>query len=144
VEPKRRLPVIKEPDENLTPARPPWQWVAFGALATMVVWLPLAGLLERVLGDAATVRNAIAQLGALGVASWAGGFTVGRWGTERIGLREAVLGVLTTLACAVILSRLRSGEGLSGGVVQILAMAIVALPAGAMGGARGLRLRRAT
>jgi hypothetical protein len=145
MEPKRRLPVIRTPEQGeAAPLRPPWQWVGFGALATVVVWLPLAGLLARLLGGAATLLDVIAHLGALAVASWAGGFIVGRWGTERIGLREAVLGPMTAVTCAVAWSLVRSGGGVFGAIEEILAMAIAALPSAAMGGARGLRRRRAT
>jgi hypothetical protein len=141
MEPKRRLPVIQTPEEgDGAPVRPAWQWVGFGALAILAVWLPLAW----VLGTAATRLNAVAQLGALGVASWAGGFLVGRWGTEKIGLREAIFAALATTGFATAVSLLLYGGGIGSALVELLAMAIVALPAAAMGGARGLRRRRAT
>jgi hypothetical protein len=37
----RRLPVIQSNTEADGPQRPPWQWVAIGALLAISIWIPL-------------------------------------------------------------------------------------------------------
>ena len=144
METKRRLPVLKAPveGEDEAPARPPWQWVGFGALAIFVVWLPLAflaGLAAVRLGgfaDAPLLSVALLASG-LAVAAGAGGFLVGRWGPGGVGVREAAL---AGLAAALVASGLSLGApgALAGALVTIA----VAVPCAALGGRMGLRRRR--
>jgi hypothetical protein len=144
VETKRRLPVLKSPDESGedAPARPPWQWVGFGALAIFAVWLPLAFLsawiASRLNQDGGAPIVSVAVLGAgLGLAALAGGFLVGRWGGVRVGVREAALAGLAT---ALIASALAFGA--PGAVWGALTTILVAVPFAALGGSLGLRRRR--
>src|ERR1700722_9712505 len=104
-----KLPVLPSTEE-LAPPRPTWQWVGFGALAILVVWLPLAALAQSLAARliapyAGTLPNpedaaaAVARLApatrarvawimgglqavALAVASLLGGGLVGRWGSQ--------------------------------------------------------------
>src|SRR5437764_5330805 len=110
-------PPSQSPDEG--PERPPWQWIGFGTVAIFVAWLPLAWLAERVsraavarvlageplsgedaartvaaLDAAGRARLGVAMvvpnLAALGLAAFAGGWLVGRYGAGA-GAREATL-----------------------------------------------------
>lgn len=141
---KRRLPVLKAPggDDADAPSRAPWQWVAFGALAIFVAWLPLAFLAtwgaSSLHGSGASPVTSVVVLAVgLALAALAGGFLVGRWGAAGVGVREAAL---SGLASAVVASALAFGApgAAWGAVVTVL----VAVPFAALGGALGLRRRR--
>ena len=144
METKRRLPVLKVPsadgDDEAT-ARPPWQWVGFGALAIFVVWLPLAffaaWIASRLNESGASPVGPVAVLAAgLAVAALAGGFLVGRWGAAGVGVREAAL---AGLAAAIIASALAFGA--PGSLWGALATVVVAVPFAALGGKLGLGRR---
>jgi len=144
VDPKRRLPVLKAPPgdgEDGATARPPWQWVGFGALAIFVVWLPLAFLAawiaSRLNASGGAPVGAVVVLAAgLALAALAGGYLVGRWGTSGVGVREAAL---AGLASAIIASALAFGA--PGSLWGALATVVVAVPFAALGGRLGLRRR---
>jgi len=144
VETKRRLPVLKLPSDDggdEATARPPWQWVGFGALAIFVVWLPLAFLAawiaSRMDASGASPVAAVVVLAAgLALAALAGGFLVGRWGASGVGVREAAL---AGLASAIIASALAFGA--PGALWGALATVVVAVPFAAVGGKLGLRRR---
>jgi hypothetical protein len=149
MEPKRRLPVIKSTggdagDADADPIRPGWQWVAFGALAIFVVWLPLAWLstlaslrLEQVAsGPALAAGVFLASAAGLAGAALAGGYLIGRWGAPGVGVREASLAGLAAAVLAMLLAW-RSGLSLSA-----LATVAIAVPPAALGGRLGLRRRR--
>lgn len=140
---KRRLPVLKTrtPEEEEAAARPPWQWVGFGAVGIFAVWLPLsyvAGLAAARIGaEGSAALLAVVVLGAsLAIASTAGGFLVGRWGAEGVGVREAAL---AGLAAALIASGLSFGA--PGALVGAAVCVGVAVPFAALGGRVGLRRR---
>ncbi len=144
METKRRLPVLKLPSDDggdEATARPPWQWVGFGALAIFVVWLPLAFLAawiaSRMDSSGASPVAAVVVLAAgLALAALAGGFLVGRWGASGVGVREAAL---AGLASAIIASALAFGA--PGSLWGALATVVVAVPFAAVGGKLGLRRR---
>ena len=152
--PKRRLPVLQSaPPDDDAPPRRAWQWVVFGALAVFTAWIPLAAL--GTVSAAAFGRWAspveespeptfAAEVGAtvifavaLGIGAALGGLLLGRWGPRGVGVREAALaGLLAALvACAV--------TWLSFGVSpsSVLLVALVAVPAAALGGRLGLSKR---
>ncbi|HEY5242439.1 MAG TPA: hypothetical protein VIJ22_13260 [Polyangiaceae bacterium] len=145
METKRRLPVLKLPSDDggdEATARPPWQWVGFGALAIFVVWLPLAFLAawiaSRINASGASQVGAVVVLAAgLALAALAGGFLVGRWGASGVGVREAAL---AGLASAIIASAMAFGA--PGSLWGALATVVVAVPFAAVGGKLGLRRRR--
>ena len=112
-------------------ARPPWHWIGFGTVAVFAVWLPLSYVAELVrrrateawIGSPASpeeTARAIAALSAgerarfglvmfathgtaLALASFAGGYLVGRYGGEKIGAREASLaGLMAAIIAAVL------------------------------------------
>jgi hypothetical protein len=143
VETKRRLPVLKTPSdgEDDATARPPWQWVGFGALAIFVVWTPLAFLttwLASILAASAAPRFAsiLVVTSGLAIAALAGGFLVGRWGAAGVGIREAAL---AGLAAALVASGLSLGA--PGAWAGALISVVVAVPFAALGGRFGLRRR---
>jgi hypothetical protein len=143
VETKRRLPVLKAPSEadDEATARPPWQWVGFGALGIFAVWLPLAFGAAWVASSlnasgAAPIAGVVVLAAGLAVAALAGGFLVGRWGGEGVGVREAAL---AGLAAAIIASALAFGA--PGALWGALTTVLVAVPFAALGGKLGLRRR---
>ena len=150
---KRRLPVIQSASgaEDGDPPRQPWQWVGFGALAIVTAWLPASALAGAIATRIAlragegqeTTRIVAAGLAiaatyavALAAGAMAGGYMVGRWGASGAGVREAALAGLAAAAVAAVASW--ASLGLSPGVI---AVALVAAPAAALGGRLGLRRR---
>jgi MFS family permease len=161
-EQRRRLPVLQSNDEGKGGGgegedRPPWHWSAIGAVATFVVWLPLAfltaALLKGVLhgGDridpetasrAAVAAVIVLNALAFALGAFAAGLLVGRVG-GKAGRREATV---SGLAAAVIAWGYAAADGArSGLLVWALLLALMAgLGAGSayLGGRLGLRLRR--
>jgi hypothetical protein len=144
VETKRRLPVIGSSGDGVddAPSRAPWQWVAFGALAIFVTWLPLAFLATwgaaRLHGSGASPAASVVILAVgLALAALAGGFLVGRWGSADVGVREAALSGLATAAVASALAF--GAPGAAWGTVMTV---LLAVPFAALGGRIGLRRRR--
>jgi hypothetical protein len=156
MEPKRRLPLLQEPgapagDDAEEVARAPWQWVAFGALAIVVVWVPLAWLSVLAAArvgsgtpdaaanapDAAVVVQRTLVLAAgLALAAFAGGALVGRWGHAGAGVRQAALAGLVAALAATLLAWTTLGVSLGS-----LATLVVAVPFAALGGRIGRRRR---
>jgi hypothetical protein len=159
---RRHLPVLKNTEEPAddAAARRPWQWVGFGALAIVTAWIPLAALAGLLAvriathavaqgaedadgqaagapGTPATVLAVVAVYAvALAIGAALGGFLVGRWGPAGVGVREAAL---AGLAAALV----------AGGITWVsfgpspgaLLLAVVAVPAAALGGRSGGRAR---
>jgi hypothetical protein len=129
------------PEEEEAASRPPWQWIGFGAVGIFAVWLPLsylAGLAAArigVEGSARTVAVGV-MVASLAMASTAGGFLVGRWGAQGVGVREAAL---AGLAAALIAAGLSMGG--PGALVGAAVCVVVAVPFAALGGRLGLRRR---
>jgi hypothetical protein len=148
MEPRRRLPLLKETDGAGgagDATRAPWQWVGFGALAIVAVWVPLSwlSLLAAVrLGDApraaaiAIAARVVVLAAGLAVAALAGGYLLGRWGTAGVGTRE---GALAGLVAALAATALAWGTG--GASVGSLATVVIAVPSAALGARLGLRRR---
>ncbi|HEX4446429.1 MAG TPA: hypothetical protein VH044_06830 [Polyangiaceae bacterium] len=151
---RRHLPVLKNTEGPADDAasRRPWQWVGFGALAIFTAWIPLAalaGLLAvRIAApaggpDAATTGTPATGLavvavyaGALAIGAVLGGLLVGRWGPSGVGVREAAL---AGLAAALVAGGVTwASFGPSPGA---LFLAVVAVPAAALGGRSGTRAR---
>jgi len=127
--PKRRLPVLSSsaPEEHEPRAR--WQWIAFGAVAIALAWVPLAYLavavIARVVPDEAAAPgtlddDASARLGfllwaiqatTLAVAGAAGGYLLGRYGDRPKTGDAAASGALVS-TFAVVLSWARTGFSL--------------------------------
>ncbi len=161
---KRKLTVIQSPPEDEDPPRPPWHWVFFGVVAIFVVWAPLAGLAESIKrrivvgaigerGSADEVEIALRSLSsdersrlelaifvlpalALALASFGGGWLVGRYGAPA-GVREgaAAAGLAALVACVIAWTT--AGFGLAP-----LVSVLVAAPFGALGAKVGARRRR--
>jgi tRNA-(ms[2]io[6]A)-hydroxylase len=156
------------PDDDAIEARPPWHWVGFGTVAIFAAWLPLAyvaqAVVARVLaqyfGDTATAQSvsvslammpagararlmatlALPNILALGLATFAGGYLVGRFGTG-VGAREAASAGAMTALVALVLSL---GGGAAGGmtaVVTALVTVFIAVGFAGWGGRVGLRKR---
>jgi hypothetical protein len=145
MEPKRRLPVLKDAGGDARdPPRALWQWVGFGALAIIAVWVPLAwlSLLAAVrVGQTAHPGSIAAPVlilaGGLAVAALAGGYLLGRWGTAGVGTREAALAATVAALAATALA-----WGTGGASFASLATVVIAVPPAALGARLGLRRRR--
>ncbi|HXN34175.1 MAG TPA: hypothetical protein VN894_20075, partial [Polyangiaceae bacterium] len=112
---KRRLPVLQEANEGTDePPRPAWQWVGFGGLAIVAVWVPLSALVgavaarllahmsdERALGRAALLTSG-AYAVELAVGAMAGGYLVGKWGPKGVGVWQAALAGLAAAAALAV------------------------------------------
>jgi hypothetical protein len=146
--PKRRLTVLNnvEPKDE-GPERGPWQWVGFGALAIVTVWVPLAalaGALAQALarsedgapGGPASLAIVALFAAALGLGAAMGGYLVGRWGTSAVGLREAALAGL--LASVAAIGATWFAFGASAGALLIVPLVT---PLAALGARWGLRSR---
>jgi hypothetical protein len=148
---KRRLPVLQSgPDADDDPVRPAWQWVVFGALAIVTTWAPfaaMAGAFAARLAARAEAGSATGLQGlplavggsyALALAAGAaiGGYVVGRWGTARVGVREAALAGLAASAAATAASWASLGP-----TPGAVAVPILTVPVAAFGGMLGLRRR---
>jgi hypothetical protein len=151
--PKRRLPLVQTPGPGQDadePPRPPWHWVGFGTVAIFVAWLPLSAiagfvgkrLLEGAGGAAGLDRAVFATLAsyavALGLGAVAGGYVVGRWGGEAVGVREAALSGLGVTILVTLVSW--ASFGLAPGTLLV---AVLAVPMAALGGWLGRRRVRA-
>jgi hypothetical protein len=143
---KRKLPVLQNAPEGAAEVRPPWQWVAFGALMIFTAWLPLAYVGAALVapgtssapgsGGGAVARLLIATALPLMIAAGAGGFLVSRFG-EPAGAREATLAGLVTGLVAVAMT------ALSGPFSPLFLLVVVIATAFAWaGGAVGARQRR--
>lgn len=146
VKSKRRLPLVSAGPEDDDQERPRWQWIAFGAIAIFVVWLPLSALTDNAAArwvsrdGALSARTAAAFSAAatlaLAAAACAGGFTIGKWGPGRIGAREGALAGLAAAAVAI------AGSWWTFGFVPAsLLVAAIAVPFAALGGRLGRRAR---
>ena len=137
VEGKRRLPLLPMAGDEAagTPTRPAWQWVALGATAIFVVWVPLAASTASVAArwarhesggggphGSAILFGALSSA-ALAVAAFAGGFVVGRSRGAASALREAALSGLTAALLAVIGSWITLGFTVGSLVVVAIAVA---------------------
>ncbi|MRG96818.1 hypothetical protein [Polyangium spumosum] len=133
---KRRLPLVQAgppPDEPDAEDRPPWHWSGIGAVATFLVWLPLAAIAAKLgarIVDQAELgvpvpegaRTAVplsAQLALIGlqlagflVATLSGGLLVGRFG-GKAGPKEGAVGgfVAAALAWALAAAAPTPGPG---------------------------------
>jgi hypothetical protein len=148
---KRRLPVLQTPTEADDPTRAPWQWVGFGTVAIVLLWVPLAAaaaFASRIVGrndpsrrdldlSAVFVFVGLSAV-ALALASFVGGFVVGRWGGAAVGVREAALAGLAASLAAVLASWASVGIVNPGALVVVL----LALPFAALGGKVGRSARR--
>ena len=131
VEKKRRLPVLKTPsqEEEEAAARPPWQWVGFGALAIFAVWLPLAYL-----AGARRVAAGRRRRGSIAAVGGAGGVSGDRVAGRRVPRRPMGRGAVS--ACARRRwpgSRRRSSRagialGAPGALAGALLSVVVAVP----------------
>lgn len=143
---KRHLPVLRAPAEEAEVERPAWQWVAFGAVGTLAVWMPSAAFVGALFaGHGGRAAPALAHVAALAVGGVAGGALVGRFGGSAIGVRQAALGGVAAAigACALVL--LAPGALASAGLAGALGLAAVVLGVAAAsagaGGVLGRRLR---
>jgi|HubBroStandDraft_1064217.scaffolds.fasta_scaffold263569_2 hypothetical protein len=150
---KRRLPVLQQKGGDDSPPRPRWQWVAFGAISMIVVWLPLAYAAEAlVIHLQASLNEPLwtvpdATLGKVGavmfvgppaslvLAVLVGGYLLGRWGEAKRGIDAASAAALA-VAFGVGLTWAKSG-------VMWLALAalLLAVPAAVLGASLGRRRR---
>jgi len=153
--PKRRLPVLQSgpSGEEPGPERPGWQWAVLGAVAIVIAWLPLAALVnsvlaKTVLGGPPSPSQAAALVVANGaaflLASFAGGYLVGRFGGSAGAREAAIAGVLgAAVGCAMAVGQRRPGAdlGVGGWALVILVVAGIGAGGGLLGGRFGLKRR---
>lgn len=127
--------------------RPPWHWVGFGTVAIFAAWLPLAYAAQAAVAHVLALRFgadataegmasalatmpagerarlmailAVPNVLALGLASFAGGYLVGRFGAGT-GTREAAAAGAMTALVAVVLAM---GGGAAAGAMAAIATA---------------------
>lgn len=160
------------PADDLTiEVRPPWHWVGFGTVAIFAAWLPLAYVAQaavaRVLanrfGASATAQEIGLALGtmlagdrarlmailavpnvlALGLASFGGGYLIGRFGAGT-GIREAASAGAMTALVALVLSFGAGGASGMSAVVTGLVTVLISVGFAAWGGKAGLQKRSKT
>lgn len=113
---KRRLPILqnKAPEEETeAEERPPWHWSAIGVVVDFLVWLPMAAaiaaLTARLSQNAVTpalglgVLVVLAHLFGFWLATFVGGFFIGKFGGEA-GPKEGAVSGFVTAAIAVALA----------------------------------------
>jgi MFS family permease len=150
--PKRRLPVLQtrdEPPETPEEDRPPRHWIAIGAAATFLVWLPLATLAVTIVGrlfgaeeaPGARVWMISGHTLAFFAGAFAGGLLVGRLG-GKAGRQEATLAGIAAgvLAWLIALTQGAPGGALVWGLLLVIIATVGGL-AGMLGGRLGLRMR---
>ena len=144
-------------DDDAPEVRPGWHWVGFGAVAVFGAWLPLAylsqwfvsGFLQRRMGHAASPEEVATWLSslspsgraqiilwtivphavALSLASFAGGYIVGRYAPPYVGVRGGASAGLGAGLVAVVLSISASGFSPALVVVLLLTTLFAALGA---------------
>ncbi|MBK9262090.1 MAG: hypothetical protein IPM54_20085 [Polyangiaceae bacterium] len=142
---KRRLPILQDKapaDEPEAEPRPPWHWSGIGVVATFLVWLPIAAAITAL--SARIAQNAESSTLGLGVvmvalhvlgflvATFAGGFLIGKFGGEA-GPREGAVSGFVTAAFAVALA---AGSPVPG--VTIVTWIVLLAIVGAIGAAGGM------
>ncbi len=146
---QKGTPVGDEPPDD----RPPWHWVAIGAVFQLLAWLllsmlaqPIAAAVSRALSTPGDARAGSIVLAAshavvtLGCGSAASGALVGRFGGQA-GAREAALSGLVAAAIACGLTAPQAGI-----VALIVLLPLGAIAAGAawLGARAGARRRPST
>ena len=163
-----QTPAPKGEDED-DEARPPWHWIGFGTVAIFAAWLPLAYLagaivrraVEPYVGAAASAEDYAARYAALSagdrarvaaiqwlphalafaIATFAGGFLVGRFGKGTRPREAAASGAATS----VIALTIAAGGGIGSigaGVVMIAVVVLLAVGFAAWGGRVGVARRK--
>ncbi len=148
---KRRLPVLQnkqaaEAEEEALP-RPPWHWSAIGVVATFLVWLPLAAAITyfsaRVTSNAVSpglgVGLVIVVLHWVGflIATFTGGFLIGKFGGEA-GPKEGAVSGFVTAALAITLAAASPAPG--AGILTWMGLLLVVGGSGAVGAMVGARV----
>jgi len=121
---KRRLPILqnKAPEEEETEPRPPWHWSGIGVVVTFLLWLPIAAAIAAL--TARLTQNADSpamglgmlvvglHLAGFGLATFIGGFFIGKFGGDA-GPREGAVSGFVTAAFAVALAASAPGQNIS-------------------------------
>ncbi len=161
--PTRRLPVLQNapPDEE----RPAWHWAVIGVVFILSIWAPLAMLASWVAGrvshhllgdlppDELSLRLAdasatdrfwlwfvltVAPIVAYGVACWASGAMIGRFG-GKAGAREAALAGAVAAFVGAALTLVRASVAAS--AASLLVLVPVGVGAAWLGGVFGKKRR---
>jgi hypothetical protein len=167
-EPKRRLPVLRSTpsEEEGEPPRPVWQWIGFGVAAIFGAWVPLqyAGeaIAQRVsrafVGEPQSYDELQLALAALSqadhakltvalfaarvvpivLATLAGGYLMGRWGTDKVTARHAAIaGAASAAAVTAMLLVMPAPMALT----TPLVLFVIMVPVAWLGGRAGLTAR---
>jgi len=147
--PKRRLPLLARAEvaEESDQDRPPWHWSAIGAAAIFLAWLPLAYVVNGPIGEALSGRASAAiaavalNVTAFAVASFGGGYLVGRFG-GRAGVKEATVCGVVAATIAWLLAAIQARSGVLVWLMLLTGMAMIGAGSSRVGGAFGLRGRK--
>jgi hypothetical protein len=147
--PKRRLPMLAktevadESDED----RPPWHWSAIGAAAIFLAWLPLAYIVNGPLGGlfngglVAKIAAVGLNIAAFAIASFGGGYLIGRFG-GKAGVKEATVCGVAAAAVAWALAAAQARSGLLVWIMLLTGMAMIGAGSSRVGGRFGLHGRK--
>jgi tRNA-(ms[2]io[6]A)-hydroxylase len=157
----RRLPVLNNTPEESPPQddeeRPPWHWAGFGVVAIFAAWVPLsyiggaisnrliAGVTPEQMQNASDSERAklmlmiaLPTLLALALASFGGGYIVGRFGTgpgPRIGM---VSGGVVAIIAVVLARTIMTPTVLA---ISLVVVGAVAIGFAGLGGKLGMKRR---
>jgi len=147
--PKRRLPLLAkaevadESDED----RPPWHWSGIGAAAIFLAWLPLAYIVNGPLGGlfnggvAAKIAAVALNIMAFVVASFGGGYLIGRFG-GKAGVKEATVSGVAAATVAWALAAAQARSGLLVWIMLLTGMAMLGAGGARVGGRFGVHGRK--
>jgi len=147
--PKRRLPLLAkaevadESDED----RPPWHWSGIGAAAIFLAWLPLAYIVNGPLGGlfnggvAAKIAAVALNIMAFVVASFGGGYLIGRFG-GKAGVKEATVNGVAAATVAWALAAAQARSGLLVWIMLLTGMAMLGAGGARVGGRFGVHGRK--
>ncbi len=117
---------------------PAWQWVGFGVVMIVTAWLPLASGAMLVTPFDRPFLALACGVVPIAMASFGGGFVVGRWG-KPAGAREALVAGLVTGILALVATGLRWRFFHAG----MLAVPALTAPFAWLGGRYGVKRRPA-
>jgi tRNA-(ms[2]io[6]A)-hydroxylase len=163
---RRRLPVLNSGSEPEQPSshddeeRPPWHWAGFGVVAIFAAWVPLsyvggalsnrliAGVTPESMANASDAERAklmlmiaLPVLVGLALASFGGGFIVGRFGT---GPGPRIAGVSGGVVAIIAVALSRSILTPTVLVISLFVVSAIAIGFAVLGGRVGARKRSPT
>lgn len=143
--PKRRLPVIARSEDDDEPPKPAWQWVLFGSVMMLALWIPGAAAVSSLtmrtgLAETHGGLSALVHCAVLAISAACCGYLVGRYGpraSNRFSL-GAVAALIPALAATALMFRY---DGALQVAWALLIVPLLATGFGALGARMGTRRR---